>query len=57
MANVLVVGGVSFKSADLPALRAWYKRVLGLEVSDWGVFFTPNRVADVPGARSSHRWR
>ena len=50
MAKVLGLGGVFFKSADVPALRAWYQQVLGLEISDWGVFFTPAMVADIPGA-------
>jgi predicted enzyme related to lactoylglutathione lyase len=50
MAKVLGVGGIFFKSADVPALRAWYARVLGLEIGDWGFFFTPDMVADKPGA-------
>ena len=35
-AKVLGIGGVFIKSPDPAALSAWYKRVLGLEVSDWG---------------------
>lgn len=50
MAKVLGVGGVFFKSADPAALRAWYARVLGLEIGDWGMFFTPEMVKDKPGA-------
>ena len=50
MAKVLGVGGVFFKSQDVPALRAWYLRVLGLEVGEWGAFFTPAMAADQPGA-------
>jgi len=50
MAKVLGVGGVFFKSKDLAALKAWYARVLGLEIGDWGVFFTPDMVKDTPGS-------
>ncbi len=50
MAKVLGVGGVFFKSDDVAALRAWYATVLGLEVGDWGAYFTPAMVADLPGA-------
>jgi catechol 2,3-dioxygenase-like lactoylglutathione lyase family enzyme len=42
MAKVLGIGGVFFKAADPAALGAWYARVLGLEVRDWGgVMFQP----------------
>jgi predicted enzyme related to lactoylglutathione lyase len=50
MAKVIGVGGIFFKSADPAALRAWYARVLGLEISDWGMFFTPEMAAQTPGA-------
>lgn len=36
MAGVLGIGGVFFKAADGPAVSNWYRRVLGLEVSEWG---------------------
>jgi catechol 2,3-dioxygenase-like lactoylglutathione lyase family enzyme len=50
MAKVLGVGGVFFKTRDPAALKDWYTRVLGLEVGDWGVFFTPDMVKDTPGS-------
>jgi predicted enzyme related to lactoylglutathione lyase len=50
MAKVLGVGGVFFKTKDADALKAWYARVLGLEIGDWGVFFTPDMVKDTPGS-------
>lgn len=50
MAKVLGVGGVFFKTKDGAALREWYGRVLGLEISDWGVVFTPDMLKDTPGA-------
>jgi catechol 2,3-dioxygenase-like lactoylglutathione lyase family enzyme len=45
MAQVLGIGGVFFKAADLPALRDWYARVLGFNVTKWGgaVFDPPQR--------------
>ena len=51
MAKVIGIGGVFFKVRDGDALRAWYTRVLGLEIADWGgVFFTPEAAARHPGA-------
>jgi predicted enzyme related to lactoylglutathione lyase len=50
MSKVLGIGGVFFKTADPAALRAWYLRVLGLEIPDWGCFFTPDAVAAKPGS-------
>ncbi|QGZ96368.1 VOC family protein [Terricaulis silvestris] len=50
MAKVLGVGGIFFKTQDAAALREWYARVLGLEISDWGMFFTPDMVKDKPGS-------
>jgi len=42
MAKVLGLGGVFFKAADPAAVGAWYRRVLGLELEDWGgVAFPP----------------
>ena len=36
MKRVTGVGGVFFKAKDAPALRAWYKQHLGIDVQDWG---------------------
>ena len=43
MAKILGLGGIFFKAEDPAAVRAWYARVLGFEVQDWGgvVFKTP----------------
>lgn len=50
MAKVIGVGGVFFKSADVPALRSWYAAVLGVEIGDHGAFFTPAAAAARAGA-------
>jgi len=51
VAKVLGIGGVFFKSRDPEALRAWYTRVLGIEMNDWGgAVFTPDAMAAHPGA-------
>jgi catechol 2,3-dioxygenase-like lactoylglutathione lyase family enzyme len=51
MAKILGIGGVFFKVRDGAALREWYTRVLGLEISDWGgTVFTPDVAARHPGA-------
>ena len=36
MRRVTGVGGIFFKAKDAPALRAWYKRHLGIDVQEWG---------------------
>jgi len=36
MNRVTGVGGIFFKAKDPKALRAWYKRHLGVDVQDWG---------------------
>jgi predicted enzyme related to lactoylglutathione lyase len=32
----LLYGGIFFKAKDAPALQAWYKRHLGIDVQPWG---------------------
>jgi predicted enzyme related to lactoylglutathione lyase len=42
MAKVLGVGGIFYKCASPETTRAWYQRVLGLELRPWGgVKFDP----------------
>ena len=36
MKRVTGIGGIFFKAADAPALQAWYKRHLGIDVQAWG---------------------
>lgn len=36
MAQVIGLGGIFFKSSDPKALSAWYKKYLGMDISDWG---------------------
>jgi catechol 2,3-dioxygenase-like lactoylglutathione lyase family enzyme len=47
MAKVLGIGGIFYKSPSPKATTAWYKRVLGLEVTDWGgVSFPPLSIGE-----------
>lgn len=50
MAKVLGIGGIFFKTTGPADLREWYARVLGLEIPDWGCFFTPDAFAATPGS-------
>jgi len=51
MAKVLGLGGLFWKARDPQALLAWYRDVLGLEVTDWGgVIFVPTAMAAQEGA-------
>jgi predicted enzyme related to lactoylglutathione lyase len=34
--RVTGIGGIFFKAKDAPALQAWYKRHLGIDVQPWG---------------------
>jgi predicted enzyme related to lactoylglutathione lyase len=36
MKRVTGIGGIFMKAKDAPALRAWYKRHLGIDVQAWG---------------------
>lgn len=36
MKRVTGIGGVFFKAKDAPAMWAWYKEHLGIDVQDWG---------------------
>ena len=36
MRRVTGIGGIFFKAKDAAALRAWYKKHLGIDVQDWG---------------------
>ena len=36
MKRVTGIGGVFFKAKDAPALHAWYRRHLGIDVQPWG---------------------
>ena len=36
MRRVTGIGGIFFKARDAVALRAWYKRHLGIDVQEWG---------------------
>ena len=36
MKRVTGIGGIFFKAKDAPALQAWYRRHLGIDVQAWG---------------------
>lgn len=36
MQRVTGIGGIFFQARDPKALRAWYRRHLGIDVQDWG---------------------
>ena len=36
MKRVTGIGGIFFQAKDAPALQAWYKRHLGVDVQEWG---------------------
>ena len=49
MKRVTGIGGIFFKAKDPPALHAWYKRHLGIDVQEWGgAVFRWADVSDTP---------
>ncbi len=34
--RVTGIGGIFFEPNDVPALHAWYRRHLGIDVQEWG---------------------
>ena len=57
MQRVTGIGGVFFKARDAQALRAWYKRHLGLDIQSWGGVAlppAPTQPADSKTPRASH---
>ena len=57
MAKVLGLGGFFFKFADIDATKAWYARVLGLDIGDHGsVMFSQSGAADVFGRGAMTIW-
>ena len=42
MAKVLGIGGVFFKAANPKEVQAWYARVLGFEIGEWGGVIWPH---------------
>lgn len=54
MKRVTGFGGIFLKANDAPALQAWYKRHLGIDVQEWQTSLQYRRVAvflDVEGNR------
>jgi len=57
MAKVTGVGGVFFKSRDPGALKAWYVKYLGIEITEWGcaIFdWAEDQKTQVPGVTVWH---
>src|SRR3954466_5596592 len=57
MQRVTGIGGIFFKARDAEALRAWYRRHLGLDIQEWGgLAFAPppTRPANSPAPLGSH---
>jgi predicted enzyme related to lactoylglutathione lyase len=42
MAKVLGLGGIFYKTADGDEVKAWYKRVLGVDFTQWGGAMFPH---------------
>ena len=56
MKRVTGIGGVFFKAKDAPALQAWYKRHLGIDVQAWGGAAFPWTGTDGKPAAGTTAW-
>lgn len=56
MQRVTGIGGIFFKAKDAPALQAWYKRHLGIDVQSWGGTSFPWTDAEGKPAGGSTIW-
>lgn len=57
MAKVTGIGGVFFKAKDPDALKAWYVKCLGVDLTDWGfaIFdWAEDQKTQVPGVTVWH---
>lgn len=48
MKRVVGIGGIFFKANDPDALRAWYRRHLGMDIQDWGGMSFPWHTPEKP---------
>jgi hypothetical protein len=44
MKRVTGIGGIFFKAKDAPALQAWYKRHLGIDVQEYPFSWSPSNL-------------
>lgn len=56
MKRVTGIGGIFFKARDPAALRDWYRRHLGIDVTDWGGCVFMWRSADNPEGAGATVW-
>jgi predicted enzyme related to lactoylglutathione lyase len=56
MKRVTGIGGIFFKAKDAPALRAWYKQHLGVDVQEWGGAAFPWTDADGQPVAGTTAW-
>ena len=56
MKRVTGIGGIFFKAKDAPALQAWYRRHLGIDVQSWGGTAFPWSDADGAPVGGSTIW-
>ena len=53
MAKVIGLGGLFFLCKDVDATRAWYTRVLSVQIDDYGVRVSPKRTL-LQNSRKGH---
>ena len=56
MRRVTGIGGVFFLAKDPDALRAWYRKHLGIEVEEWGGFAFRWASPENPGGTGTTVW-
>jgi predicted enzyme related to lactoylglutathione lyase len=56
MKRVVGIGGIFFKARDPDALRAWYRRHLGLDIQEWGGVTFHWHTTGAPNADGATVW-
>jgi len=56
MKRVVGIGGIFFKANDPDALRAWYRRHLGMDIQDWGGMTFPWHTPEKPNPDGVTVW-
>lgn len=56
MKRVLGIGGVFFKAKNPDALRAWYRKHLGMDIQEWGGMAFRWHTAEEPNPHGATVW-
>jgi catechol 2,3-dioxygenase-like lactoylglutathione lyase family enzyme len=56
MKRVTGIGGIFIKSANLPVMREWYQKHLGIDIGEWGGAAFKWKSAENPDGEGTTAW-